>query len=182
MKKGRIMSKTAVLFRSKYGATKEYSLQLGRSIQAEVVENYGLTPELVKDFDVLILAGGVYAGKINGLDFLKRNYPELQGKRIAVLAIGAAPDSDENTESLYKGNLKGKLENIPLFYARGAFDKDSLSSMDKLLFSMVKKAAEKEKPEKRTPLETVILETEEAVSWVDFSSLDSLIDFARQGM
>ena len=56
------MAKRAVVFRSKYGASKEYALALGRMIQAEVIENDGLTPQLVDEFDSIALVGGVYAG------------------------------------------------------------------------------------------------------------------------
>ena len=68
------MAKTAVLFRSKYGASKEYALLLGKKLNAEVIENEGLIPKLVEEFDAMVLIGGVYAGKISGIEFWKKHF------------------------------------------------------------------------------------------------------------
>ena len=175
------MSKTAVVFRSKYGASKEYSLLLGESLAAEVIENEGLTSHLVDEFDTIILVGGVYAGKITGIEFLKKYIGDFSSKRLAVFAVGASPMSIEMLDSLKKKNLKGRLEAIPLFYGRGAFDESALSFMDKNLLSVARKAAEKTKPEKRNDLDKILLETTESVSWVDESFLSPLISFISQG-
>ena len=48
--------------------------------------------------------------------------------------------------------------------------------MDKNLLNLVRKSAQKAKPEKRSPLDNVLLEVSEAVSWVDESYLDQVID------
>ncbi len=174
------MSKTAVVFRSKYGASKAYSLILGKRIPAVVIENEGLTPHLVEEFDTIILVGGVYAGKITGIDFLKKYADDFSSKRIAVFAVGASPVSDDTIDSIKKRNLKGKLETVPLFYGRGALDEEQLSFMDKNLLSVVRRSAEKTKPEKRSDLEKIILETAGSADWMDESYLEPLIEFISQ--
>ncbi len=170
------MAKTAVVFRSKYGASKEYALLLGKKISAVVIENEGLTPKLVDEFDTIILIGGVYAGRIVGIEFLKKNIKEFKDKRLAVFAVGASPSSDENTEILRKKNLRS-MEMLPLFYGRGAFDESLLSFVDKNLLSVVRRAAEKTKPEKRSDLDKVILDTVSPANWVDESYLVPLLSY-----
>ena len=170
------MAKTAVLFRSKYGASKEYALLLGKRLNAEVIENEGLIPKLVEEFDAMVLIGGVYAGRISGIEFWKKHFDDFSDKRLAVFAVGAAPDSPDNIETLRKHNLKGRMDRLPLFYGRGSFDESALTFMDKNLLNLVRKSAQKAKPEKRSPLDNVLLEVSEAVSWVDESYLDQVID------
>ena len=171
------MAKTAVLFRSKYGASKQYALMLGRKVSAEVVENEGLTPQLVEEFDTIVVIGGVYAGRVSGLDFLRKNLRALPGRRFAVLAVGATPDSPDNTAELVKRNMKGDLEGIPLYYGRGAFDEGALSFVDKGLCGVLRKAAEKMRPEERSPLESVLSDAVSPVSWVDEAYLAPVISF-----
>ena len=172
------MSITAVLFRSKYGASREYALMLGRKIQAEVVENEGLTAELVAEFDTLVLIGGVYAGRISGLDFLRKNRRALEGRRFAVFAVGASPECEENDGTLFRRNMKGELDGIPLFYGRGAFDESVLTLMDKGIVGMARKAAEMTKDSDRSPLDRAILEASAApVSWVSENYLDPLVSY-----
>ena len=174
------MAKRAVVFRSKYGASKEYALALGRMIQAEVIENDGLTPQLVDEFDSIALVGGVYAGKITGLDFFRKNAADFSSKRLAVFAVGAAPDSHENTEDLRKRNMKGRLESVPVYYGRGSFDEAALTFVDRNLLAIVRKAAARTNPEKRSPLDNVILGTTEPVSWVDESYLSGIAGYMME--
>ncbi len=169
------MSRIAVVFRSKYGASKEYALALGKRLSAEVIENEGLTAHLVEEFDSIILIGGVYAGKITGLEFMKKYIGDFSEKRLAVFAVGAAPESEDNISDLRKHNMKGRMEMIPLYYGRGAFNEGALSFVDRNLLSIVRKAAEKTRPEKRTPLDNVLLETKGAESWIDERYLDPLV-------
>ena len=174
------MAKRAVVFRSKYGASKKYALALGRMIQAEVIENDGLTPQLVEEFDSIALVGGVYAGKITGLDFFRKNAVDFSSKRLAVFAVGAVPDSLENTEDLRKRNMKGRLSSVPVYYGRGAFDEAVLTFVDRNLLSIVRKAASRTAPEKRTPLDNVILGTTEPVSWIDESYLSGVAGYMME--
>ena len=168
------MGRTAVLFRSRYGASKQYALMLGRKLNAEVVENEGLTPQLLSSFDTLILVGGVYSGKIAGIELFAKYRNDFSDKSLFVFAVGISPDSPENTELLRKHNLRGALEAVPLFYGRGSFDESVLSFIDRNVVTLARKAAAKAKPEKRSPLEKAFVETEKKIQWVDESYLEPL--------
>ncbi|MCA5962148.1 flavodoxin domain-containing protein [Blautia sp. RD014234] len=45
----------------------------------------------IVQYDVIILAGGIYASGIAGLSFLKKNIDNLKGKQIAVFALAHLP-------------------------------------------------------------------------------------------
>ncbi len=171
------MLKTAIVFRSRYGASKEYAHMLGKRMAAEIVENEGLTPQLLSPFDCLVLIGGVYAGKISGIELFAKNKRAFEGKKLAVFAVGASPASEEIIQDLKKHNLRG--ESIPIFYGRGAFCDDSLSFVDRNLVSLIRRGAEKRKPEKRTELENVILEAGNSCNWIDEAFLGPVEEFLR---
>lgn len=173
------MAKIAVVFRSRYGASKDYALMLGKKLAAEVVENEGLTPLLLEPFDSIILIGGVYATKISGLELFSKYLQDFSDKELAVFAVGLNPDSADNIAALRKHNFRGKLERVPLFYGRGSFDEESLSFVDRNIVMLLRKTAEKKKAEKRTELENEMLGIRDTVSWVDEHYLDPVIDMFR---
>ena len=128
------MAETAILFSSRYGATKEYALMLRDRTGAVAVENSKLSARLVSGFGTLVLAGGIYMGKIDGLDFFRDNADELlMSHKLAVLAVGIAPEGKDYYARIYSDNFKHHLKGIPLFYARGRLEMDGLSFVDKSL-------------------------------------------------
>ena len=44
---------------------------------ADAIENENMKAELIRDFSTIILIGGVYADRINGLDFIRKFRPRL---------------------------------------------------------------------------------------------------------
>lgn len=134
------MPETAILFSSRYGSSKEYALMLKEKTGAAAIGNDKLTPSLVAEFGSLILVGGVYMGKIEGLDFFRDYATELRAShKLAVLAVGLAPEGKEYYAKLYEDNFKNHLQGIPMFYARGRLEMDKLSFVDKNLMKAFQK-------------------------------------------
>lgn len=123
---------TAILYTSRYGASREYALMLRDWTGAVVIENERLTPALVAEFGTLLAVGGVYMGKIDGLGFFRDYATDLRKKhRLAVLAVGIAPEDKGYYARLYADNFRHHLKGIPLFYARGRLEMEALSRIDK---------------------------------------------------
>ena len=85
------MSKGIILYQSKYGATKKYADWLMEETGFDCTATKNAKIETVRNYDVIILGGGVYASGIAGLQFLKKNINQLTDKKIAVFAVGASP-------------------------------------------------------------------------------------------
>lgn len=109
-----------VLYQSKYGATKKYVDWLTETTKFSCLEIKKADIKDLTKYDVVILAGGIYASGIAGLAFLRKHIKQLENKRIAVFCVGASPFDEQAFKQVYKHNFSENLSNIPCFYGRGA--------------------------------------------------------------
>ena len=132
--------------------------------------------------DPVILAGGIYASGVAGIQVLRKNRELLQGKRCAVLAVGASPADPATIETVRKLNLKEDLAAIPFFYARGAWDLQKMSFADRTLCKMLQKSVAKKDPASLEPWEQALLEAAGGTAdWTDREYLQPLLRWIRQG-
>ena len=88
MKKS-VSTKTAVVYMSKYGASEKYGKIIAKKLSAHLYDLNNITVnETLRPYSSIIWGGGIYAGKINGLDVLKKNIHALSDKRIIVFSVG----------------------------------------------------------------------------------------------
>lgn len=66
------MSKIAVVYKSKYGATKKYAEWLSEDIGADLYLQDNCKFEILNSYDTIIYGGGIYASGIAGLSFIKK--------------------------------------------------------------------------------------------------------------
>lgn len=129
-----------IIYQSKYGATKKYadwiSEETGFKCQEIKKTDIG---EIIK-YDTIILGGGIYASGIAGLSFLRKYMEQLQGKKILIFCDGASPYNEEMFQKIIEHNMKDRLEGIPCFYFRGAWDMEGMSFIDYNLCKMLIKS------------------------------------------
>ena len=111
-----------ILYASKYGATKQYADWLAEETGFDCIETKRAKISDIRQYDTIILGGGIYASSIAGLSFLKKNIGQLQGKKIIVFCDGASPYEEKAFEQMKSHNLKDLLAGLPCFYCRGAWD------------------------------------------------------------
>ena len=85
------MKKAIVIYRSKTGFSQQYAQWLAEELHCKVLPFRERKKENLEEYDVIILTGGLYAGQMAGLNWLKKQLPSLRGKRIAAVAVGCAP-------------------------------------------------------------------------------------------
>lgn len=88
--------KGIIIYQSKYGATKKYAQWLSEKKGFPCVETKRARLSDVREYDTILLGGGIYASGIAGLSFLKKNIKELQGKKILVFCVGASPYGEKH--------------------------------------------------------------------------------------
>ena len=76
--------KGIILYKSKYGATKQYAEWIAERTGFPCVRTEDADIRTVSEYDTVILGGGVYASGIAGLSFLKKNIGQLKGKKILI--------------------------------------------------------------------------------------------------
>ena len=173
--------KGVILYTSKYGSAKKYAQWLSDATGFDVLETKKAGISELSGYDTVIFGGGVYAGSIAGLGFLKKNIGALKDKRLAIYCCGAAPFDEELFSQLKAHSLKGGLEDIPCFYCRGAFDLKSLSFGDKTICKLLIKAVSKKAPDELTVLEKALLEAkDEPFDRADKKYLEPMIGFINK--
>lgn len=169
---------TMILYQSKYGATKKYAQWLAEELQCDLLEIKAAKIAQLKEYDTIVIGGGVYASGIAGIQFLKKNYQILKGKKIVVFAVGASPFQQEAVEALKERNLGGELCSVPLFYCRGAWNEDVMSFTDRALCGMLKKAVVKKDPASYAPWEAALIESVgKNNDWTDPDNLRPIIKY-----
>ncbi len=173
------MKKTAVLYQSKYGSTKKYADWLAEELSCDVFETKLADINQMRGHEVIILGGGIYAGGISGLSFIKKHYEKLKDKKIMVFAVGASPYDEKAMDEMRKRHFSGDLESIAFFYCRGAWNEEGMSFTDRALCAMLKKAVSKKNPADYEPWESALMQAMGGNSdWTDKDNLRPIIEAA----
>lgn len=169
--------KGIVIYKSKYGSTKKYAEWIRESTGFDMAEADKFRPDELGNYDTVIFGGGIYAGGIAGIAFLKKNIARLHGKNLAVFCCGASPFDADFMKALKERNMPGELSDIPLFYCRGGCDIANLHFADKTLCKMLVKAVAKKDPAQREVWETALVEASEtACDWTDKAYITPILE------
>lgn len=173
--------KGIILYKSKYGATKKYADWLSEKTAFTCMEIREANIESVKEYDVIILGGGIYASGIAGLSFLKKNIDVLKTKKIIVFCIGASPYDEKAFQEIKNHNMTGILSDIPLYYCRGAWNVSAMNIIDKGLCKMLQKAIAKKEPSKYEIWEKALAEAgNENHDWTDEKYIEPILNELKQ--
>lgn len=140
--------KTIIIFSTKYGSVEKVALMLKSHLKGEVVIANVKTNPAFSEFDVVILGGSVYAGRVQKemRGFVKRNQRALSEKTIG-LYVCAGTDKEGSINSYLRNNFTPELydkavakENLGYEY-----ELEKFSFIDRLIVRIVgvkKSAAE----------------------------------------
>jgi menaquinone-dependent protoporphyrinogen IX oxidase len=167
------MSELLVLYRSKYGSAKQYAEWISSDLNADLHELSSVSAALWKNYPAIVFCGGIYAGKINGVNTLAKRQAALAGKKIIIAACGLSDPDNESNHSLISGALCRRLppslqENLRLFLLRGGISHSKLRFFDRTVMKAMSRMLENRDPEKLSPDERQL----KAVLGSDFNFLD----------
>lgn len=134
--------KTIIIYHSKTGFSQRYAQWLAEALDCSVVPYRERKSVNLAEYESVILIGGLYAGNMSGLGWLKRQ--PLTGKRIAAVAVGCSPmgwpGQAEGMEKLFGGTK------IQGFYCQGGLAYDRMGAVDRAMMAGLR-AFLKGKPE-----------------------------------
>lgn len=137
--------KVLIIYHSKTGFSKRYAQWLAEALDCQAIPFKERKRVSENDYEKIIFFGGLYAGQMSGLKWLKNKLPELSGKRLAAVAVGCAPmDGPDLSESMTK--LFGGTPEIKGFYCQGGLDYEHMGAVDRAMMAALR-AALKRKPE-----------------------------------
>jgi len=171
------MKSIAVIYKSKYGATKRYAEWIAEALEASLFEASSVNPSQLTEYDIVIYGGSLYASGINGVKLVTKN----PCKSLVVFTVGLAdPKITDYSEILSRTFTTEQLSEIKVFHWRGGMDYSKLGLVDKGLMSMVKKQAEKKPPAERTSDDQGVIETYgKKVDFTDRSVITPLIEYVQ---
>lgn len=130
--------KGIIIYKGKYGATRQYAKWLGLELGLPVVSTINIHGKQLKDFDYLLIGSSVYIGKLQVKDWLKENADMVEGKKIFFFQVAAAPASDLEKRMVYNtSSIPQKL--IPyckFFFLDGKMTMKNLSWFDRFMLKM----------------------------------------------
>ena len=167
------MNHSVVLYSSRYGAAKEYARMLSESLGCTAY-NVKETPlDVAGQADRIILCGGIYAGGLSGVSWMRKNSAALADKKVVLFAVGASPWDEKAVRQIQERNLKGLPPDTVLFYGRGAWDESAMSFTDRTLCRMLQKSVAKKDPDACEPWEKALLEASgRSCSWINEKYLE----------
>lgn len=142
-----------IVYRSKYGASRHYALELSALCKFPCLSLEGLKQEDLAGVQIIVYCAGVDAGGIAKAGQFEKmlRKSKADSRKIAVLAAGASPFDPKAAALLKKRCPLCQRENAELFYARGAWKQSEMSFADRTLCSMLAKSVKKMEPEKMEP-------------------------------
>lgn len=131
--------KALVLYKSTAGHTKRYAEMISELISADsmLVDRFDFS--YVGSYDLIIFGGNLHAVGINGYKTFRKNFSQMENKRIIIYAVGATPNHEGVVEEIKDQNFLSEHEkDFPLFYLRGGFDYTRLPLKEKMLMFLLK--------------------------------------------
>lgn len=141
------MKKTVIIYKSSTGFTEKYAKWLNEELDSDLIPYEKRGSVNLSHYDTIIYGGGLYAGSINGISWLKSKLPELKEKEVVVFATGAMPaDAPEIKETMEK-NLAEEAGQVKGFFLHSGLCYEKMAFKHKLMMKMFCKMMKKKDPE-----------------------------------
>lgn len=170
--------KIAVIYKTKYGSTKEYAYMLKEKLNADIYRLENITDLILNQYDTIIYGGGLYAVGILGIKKFIQIVEKLKDKRIIVFSVGASSSNEKVKNDVIKNNFNDKFrKKIEFYHLRGAFNYKKLSILDKVLMNMLKASILKKKKDDLTSDEKGLLDAfDNPKSWVEEKNIQIILE------
>lgn len=166
------MSRAVVVYRSKYGTTKQYATWIAQDTGADLMDLKTIYMDDLFGYDTIVFCGGLYAGGILGFPVLKKHDDLLKDKRLIVVAVGATLKGEDAKEEIRKKNFTPNMQHAQLFLLRGGLNYKKMGFVDKFLMGLLVRNIKATPPEKRDNESKGILATYgKSVSFTDRNTI-----------
>lgn len=175
------MKNIAVIYKSNYGATRQYAYWIAEELDAELLERKLVSPDQLDKYDYIVYGGGLYASGINGVDLVTKN----NINNLVIFTVGLAnPETTDYTDIINSNISKELQNNIKIFHLRGGMDYNELGLVHRGMMAMMKKMTiDKKSEDQLTDEDKVFLQSYgNKVDFSDKSTILPLIDYVKKQM
>ena len=130
--------KGIVIYKGKYGATKQYAEWLADVLSLPVVVTDNINGNQLKEFDYLLLGSSVYIGKLQIQQWLKKNIPFINDKKVFFFQVASTPPEEKEKRQTYnQTSIPEELRNkFEFYFLPGRLIMKKLSWMDRFMLKM----------------------------------------------
>ena len=134
------MQNLYLVYSSPYGHARRYAEWIAEELGCPCVDRRQADPAQAAACSALLLGGGLYAGGLSGIDFLRKNRDQLREKPVYLFTCGLADPADpqnaahirEGVERALPEEMRGR---VALFSFRGGIDYARLSLVHRAMMA-----------------------------------------------
>lgn len=174
--------KSIVLYQSKYGSSRQYALWLAEDLQCEAKETAGISLKELRDCDVILCVGGLYASGVSGFREVKKHLGQLTDKKLALCMVGMTNPADkERYDAVYRHNVPEEYRSfVRPFALRGDQLFSEMSGLHKLMMKVLKRQVEKIPEAARTDENRFFLQSfGKDTRFVSREQIRDVVDYVR---
>jgi len=182
------MTKTLVLYSSKYGATKKYAEWIAAELNGDVCTISEFKQNTLANYGAVVLGSSLYAGNIKGLDIIINNYDTLRGKKLILFTCGLAdytkPENINNVKMRIEAKIPENIRgNVKMFFLRGGIDYKGLSLMHRFMMAVMNKVVQRKAKQEGANASEETKEWIETygktVDFTDKASIAGILEYCR---
>jgi flavodoxin len=153
------LEKVIILYKSSTGFTQKYAEWIAEELDCKALSIKNVDINELQNYKTIIFGGGLHAGKINGLKFIKNNILKMKDKNIIVFATGATPKEAIKIEEIENANFSlEEKETFHLFYFHSGMNYETMGIGSKGMMSIFKamlKIKKDKSPEEQGMYDTI---------------------------
>ncbi|MBC7873165.1 MAG: hypothetical protein H7Y01_04170 [Ferruginibacter sp.] len=130
--------KGIIVYKGKYGATRQYAQWLGHELSLPVYTPEEIQKKELSLCDFIIIGTSVYIGKLQITQWLRNNLDVIRGKKLFLFQVAATPpDQKEKLETYIRSGVPEELRHdCAFFYYPGKMAIRELSWTDRFMLKM----------------------------------------------
>ncbi|MEG1858758.1 MAG: flavodoxin domain-containing protein [Christensenellaceae bacterium] len=167
------MSSTIVIYKSEYGATKQYAQWIAQQLSCELKDEKEAKKEKdLSKYDTIIYGGGIYAGGIKGVKIMTKNFQTIKNKKLIVFTVGLTPiEAKDIYDGVEKSNFTKEMrESIKIYHLLGSIDYAKLSGVHAMMMKAANKMLRKKEGMEQAG---------KSRDFVNVQSASPLVEFAK---
>ncbi len=94
--------KTAIIYKSFTGVTRQYAEWLAEAVNGDVLTYRQATPGKLAAYDAYVIMSGTYISWMPLASFLRKRWEMIRDKKVAVIAVGVIPPEDKGSIISYE--------------------------------------------------------------------------------
>lgn len=130
--------KGLVIYKGRYGATKQYAAWIGNELGLPVASADRFPKDQLAEYDYFIIGSSVYIGKLEIMKWLKKNFNVLVNKKTFIFQVAASPVTDKEKRDSYNATCipAAILNKAKTYFLPGRMIIRNLSWLDRFMLRM----------------------------------------------